>query len=131
MGGGEQSTSNPGHRPKPLPDSQTPLKLEPSEPYPVEGHVLLSPLPGRAVSFPLIRSVRRGQKGEQRVPRNLLPTGVAVPLLLDIPNPHQVSGLVLRQPRSAQCHHPPELVLALTPTQSPDGEARHIPLGHL
>lgn len=52
MGGGEQSTSNPGHRPRPLPDSQTPLRLEPSEPYPAEGHVLLSPLPGRAVSFP-------------------------------------------------------------------------------
>ena len=51
--------------------------------------------------------------------------------LLHVPDPHQVAGLVLRQPRRAQRHHSPELALALAPAQAPDGEAWHISLGHL
>ena len=54
-----------------------------------------------------------------------------ISILLHVPDPHQVAGLVLRQPRRAQRHHPPELALALAPAQAPDGEAWHISLGHL
>lgn len=87
-----------------------------------------SSLPDRAVSFPGPRHPGAG------VPRNSLPTGGSgggISPLLHVPDAHQVAGLVLRQPRRAQRHHPPELALALAPAQAPDGEAWHISLGHL
>lgn len=96
VGGGEQRISQAlVIQPDPLPDPQTPPRLGPSQQSPAEGHVL-SPLPGRAVSFPL---THRGEGGAVRGPPEIRnPTRTAVSLLLDIPNPHQVSGLVLRQP---------------------------------
>ena len=86
-GGGEQRTSSPGHIPRaPLPKTGT-LRTTPSRgpcpPQfpPKQGCVLPPPRPPEA-----------------GFPRHPLPAGGAVSPLLHIPDPHQVSGLVLRQP---------------------------------
>lgn len=46
------------------------------------------------------------------------------------PDPHQVAGLFSWQMVSAQCDHPPKIVLLLSSAQAANGKTRNVTFGH-
>lgn len=48
----------------------------------------------------------------------------------NIPHTHEISRLFSRQVVSAECDHPPEVVLLLSSTQAANGKTRNVTLSH-